>query len=184
MNVRPDRQQYQGALPGLHRQERHVSFGTGHRLWNPHGGRDLARQGWPQPPRPAGFRFRRRGQGRHGCRCERDLRAAAGRRRCHLRGDRGRYRLDRVHHGGHSGARHGQGQAGLVGIALAPDRTQLPRRDDGRRVQDRHHAGQHLQAGFGRDRVAFGHPHLRSGVPDHPRRASARPPRSASGATR
>ena len=35
------------------------------------------------------------------------------------------------------------------------------------RVQDRHHAGQHLQARHGRHRVALRHADLRGGVPDH-----------------
>ena len=52
------------------------------------------------------------------------------------------------------------------------------------RMQDRHHAGQHLQARQGRHRVALRHAHLRGGVPDHAARASARPPRSASAAIR
>ena len=58
----------------------------------------------------------------------------------------------------------------LVGLEVAPDRPELPGRDDGRRMQDRHHAGQHLQARQGRHRVALRHAHLRSGVPDHARR--------------
>ena len=43
------------------------------------------------------------------------------------------------------------------------------------RVQDRHHARQHLQARQGRHRFALGHAHLRGGVPDHTARVSARP---------
>ena len=72
----------------------------------------------------------------------------------------------------------------LDGSQVAPDRPELPGRDDGRRVQDRHHAGQHLQARQGRHRLALGHAHLRGGVPDHAAKGSARPPRSASAATR
>ena len=37
---------------------------------------------------------------------------------------------------------------------------ELPGRDDAGRVQDRHHAGQHLQAGQGRHRVALRHADL------------------------
>jgi succinyl-CoA synthetase alpha subunit len=58
----------------------------------------------------------------------------------------------------------------LSGSQIAADRAQLSRRDDGGRMQDRHHAGQHLQARLGRHRVALGHAHLRGGVPDHARR--------------
>jgi succinyl-CoA synthetase alpha subunit len=43
---------------------------------------------------------------------------------------------------------------------------ELPRRADARRVQDRHHARQHLQEGLGRRRQPLRHPHLRSSVPD------------------
>ena len=49
-------------------------------------------------------------------------------------------------------------------------------------MQDRHHAGQHLQARQSGYRVALRHAHLRGRVPDHARRARARPPRSASAA--
>ena len=80
--------------------------------------------------------------------------------------------------------RHGPGQARAVRLAIAPRRPELPRRDDGRRVQDRHHAGQHLPEGQRRHRVALRHADLRGGVPDHPARASARRRRSASAATR
>ena len=44
-------------------------------------------------------------------RCLGDLRAAAGRGGRDLRGDRRRDPADRLHHRGHPGARHGQGQA-------------------------------------------------------------------------
>ena len=40
-----------------------------------------------------------------------DLRAAARRGRCDLRGDRRRDPADRLHHRGHPGARHGEGEA-------------------------------------------------------------------------
>src|SRR3546814_3437557 len=39
----------------------------------------------------------------------------------------------------------------------AADRPELPRRADPRRMQDRHHAGQHLQKGQRRRRLALGH---------------------------
>ena len=44
----------------------------------------------------------------------------------------------------------------LSGLEVAADRPELPRRDDRRRMQDRHHARQHLQAGLGRHRFALG----------------------------
>ena len=48
----------------------------------------------------------------------------------------------------------------LSGLQVAPDRPELPRRPDAEPVQDRHHAGQHLLARFGRRRVALRHPDL------------------------
>ena len=75
------------------------------------------------------------------------LRAAALRRGLDPRGDRRRGAADRRDHRGHSGARHGQGQARAVGLEVAADRPELPRRADPRRVQDRHHARQHLHEG-------------------------------------
>ena len=51
-------------------------------------------------------------------------------------------------------------QALALRLAIAADRAELPRRDDRGRVQDRHHARQHLQARQGRYRVALRHAHL------------------------
>ena len=48
----------------------------------------------------------------------------------------------------------------LSGSQVAADRAELPGRDDRRRMQDRHHARQHLQARQGRHRVALRHAHL------------------------
>ena len=48
----------------------------------------------------------------------------------------------------------------LVGFEVAPRRPELPGRDDGGRMQDRHHAGQHLQARQGGNRVALRYAHL------------------------
>ena len=50
---------------------------------------------------------------------------------------------------------------------------QLPRRADAERVQDRHHAGQHLQGRARRHRLALGHADLRGGEADVRRRARA-----------
>src|SRR5664279_6526086 len=36
-HVHPDRQEYKSHLPGLYRQERHVSFRSGDRLWHQDG---------------------------------------------------------------------------------------------------------------------------------------------------
>jgi succinyl-CoA synthetase alpha subunit len=51
-------------------------------------------------------------------------------------------------------------------LEVAPHRAELPGRADSERVQDRNHAGQHLQEGLGRRRQPLGHAHLRGGVPD------------------
>ena len=48
----------------------------------------------------------------------------------------------------------------LSDCKVAADRAELPGRDDRGRMQDRHHARQHLQARQGRHRVALGHAHL------------------------
>ena len=61
--------------------------------------------------RPAGVRHRRRGARGDRRRRFGDLCAAARRGRRDLRGDRRRDPADRLHHRGHPGARHGQGQA-------------------------------------------------------------------------
>jgi succinyl-CoA synthetase alpha subunit len=47
-----------------------------------------------------------------------------------------------------------------VGFQVAPDRPELPRRADPRRVQDRHHARLDLQEGLGRRCQPFRHAHL------------------------
>ena len=48
----------------------------------------------------------------------------------------------------------------LVRFEVAADRPELSGRDDGGRMQDRHHARQHLQAGQGRHRLALRHADL------------------------
>ena len=65
-----------------------------------------------------------------------------------------------AHHRGHSGARHGAGEARARRLEVAADRAQLPGRADPGRVQDRDHAGQHLQEGLGRHRQPLGHADL------------------------
>ena len=49
--------------------------------------------------------------------------AAPRRRGCNLRGDRSRGRAHRLHHRRHPGARHGEGQAGVVRLKIAADRA-------------------------------------------------------------
>ena len=74
---------------------------------------------------------------------------------------------DRLHHRGHPDARHGQGEARArrAQPKTRADRAELPRHDHARRVQDRHHARLHPQAGQGRRGVALGHADLRGGAP-------------------
>ena len=57
-------------------------------------------------------------------------------------------------------AGHDQGEARALRLEIAPDRAELPRRHDRRRVQDRHHARQYLQARQGRHRLALGNADL------------------------
>ena len=71
------------------------------------------------PSRPAGLRHGRAGARGDGRRRSRHLCAAARRGRRDLRSDRCRNPADRLHHRRHSGARHGQGQAGAVRIEIA-----------------------------------------------------------------
>ena len=168
--------------PGLHRQERHVPFGAGDQI------RHRRSSAAPRPARaapasgPAGVRHRHGSARRHRRRRLGDLCAAAGRGRRDLRSDRRRDPTDRLHHRRHSGARHGAGQARAARLEVVARRTQLPRRDDGGRVQDRHHAGQYLRQGQRRHRVSLGNADLRGRVPDNPAKGSARPPPSASAA--
>ena len=60
-DVHPDRQEHQGHLPGLHRQERHLPFRSGDRLRHQDGRRHVARQRRLDPSQPAGVRHRGRG---------------------------------------------------------------------------------------------------------------------------
>jgi hypothetical protein len=117
-------------------------------------------KGGTDPHRPAGVRHRRRSRARDRRRRLGDLRAAALRGRLDPGSHRRRDPADHLHHRGHPGAGHGAREAALSRVEVAPDRPELPGRPDARRVQDRHHAGQHLQEGLGRRRVALGHPDL------------------------
>ncbi len=170
-NVHPHRQEHPRHLPGLHRQERHLPFTGRDRLRHQDGRRHRAGQRRPDPSRPAGVRHRGRGEGENRRDRERDLRAAARRRGRDRGSDRRGDCADRLHHRRHSGRRHGEGEALALGLEVAPRRTELPGRDDGGRMQDRHHAGQHLQARQSGNRVALRHAHLRGRVSDLARRA-------------
>ena len=97
----------------------------------------------------------------------RHLRAAGRRRRRDLRGDRRRDPAHHLHHRGHPGRRHGRVKRSLCGSKSRLIGPNCPGVMTAGRVQDRHHAGQHLQAGLGRRRVALRHAHLRGRVPDH-----------------
>ena len=69
---------------------------------------------------------------RHRLRRLGDLRAGRLRGRRDPGGDRRRGAADRLHHRGHPGDGHGQGQAGAGRLEVAPGRPQLPGRDHAR----------------------------------------------------
>jgi hypothetical protein len=181
-DVHSRRQEHQGHLPGLHRQERHLPFRAGDCLRHPDGRRHHAGQGRHHASQSAGLRHRAEAREKTGADASviyvpppvRRMRSA---RRSTRRS------ADRLHHRRHSGDGHGQGEARAVRIEVAPDRAELPGRDDRGRMQDRHHAGQHLQEGQGRHRVALRHADLRGGS-RRPMQASASRPASASAAIR
>ena len=90
-----------------------------------------------------------------------DLRAAGRRCRRHRRSHRRGNPADRLHHRRRAGAwTWSRVKAQLDEIQVAPDRAELPGRADAERVQDRHHAGHHLQEGLGRHRLALRHADL------------------------
>ena len=165
-HVHPRRQEHQDHRSGPDRQDRRLPHRTGPGLSrHPDGRRRAPDQGRHELDRlarrnPADLRLGRRSQGRHGRRRLGHLRPAVGRRRRHHRSDRRRNPLHHLHHRRHSGDGHGQGQAPPGRLQVAPPGPELPGHPDAGRVQDRHHAGQHLQEGLGRHRVAFGHPDL------------------------
>jgi succinyl-CoA synthetase alpha subunit len=53
-----------------------------------------------------------------------------------------------------------EGIPGAVGLEIAAHRAELPGRAHPQRVQDRHHAGQHLPEGLGRHCLAVGHAYI------------------------
>ena len=100
-----------------------------------------------------------------------DLRAAGRRRRRdHGSGRRG-HPAGRLHHRGHSDARHDAGADVPQGPADAADRAELPGRDLAGEEQGGHHPRPHLQGRPHRDRVQERHADLRS----HPSVVGARP---------
>ena len=104
-------------------------------------------------------------------------------RRDHGSGGR-RHRARRLHHRGRARARHDARLSVREGAGRAAARPQLPGPDHARRVEGRHHSRPHLRARDRRRRHPLRHAHLRGRLPAHPRRASARPPASASAAIR
>ena len=86
-----------------------------------------------QAGRRADLRHGDRGQGQDRRHRHRHLRAAALCRRRHPGGHRRRDPADRLHHRGHPGAGHGQGEAGARRLHVAPDRAELPGRADAQR---------------------------------------------------
>ncbi len=113
------------------------------------------------------------------------LRAAAVCGRRHHGGGRCRYRPGRLHHRGHSGRRHDQGDDLPAGAARHPaHRAELPGHHLARQGQGGHHPGQHLQGRPDRHRVEERHAHLRGDRPADAPRATGRRPASASAAIR
>ena len=109
-HVHPDRQEHARPLPGLHGQAGHVPLAAVPRVRHQAGRRRHAGPRWRETPGPAGVRHRAR-RGREDRRQrDDDLRAAAVRRGRDHRGGRRGHRSDRLHHRGHPGQRHGQGQ--------------------------------------------------------------------------
>jgi len=80
-NGHSDRQQYQGHMPGLYGQKRHLSFRAGSALRDQNGRRHVARQGQHQASRFAGVRYGGGSSRTNRCRCQRDLCPATGRGR-------------------------------------------------------------------------------------------------------
>ena len=146
---------------GLHRRAGHVPFRAGDRLR--HQGRSAAsrraRAARTHLDLPV-FDTVAEAREKTGADRDRDLRAAAVRRRRDPGGDRCRDPADRLHHRGHSGARHGAGEARAERFEVAADRAELPRRDHAGRLQDRHHARPHPSARQRRHRVALRHADL------------------------
>ena len=163
-----DRPRHQGDHAGDHRQDRPVPHADVPRLRER---QELLRRRRQSEEGRRGLRGHpdlRHGEGgegghrRHG---QRDLRAAAVRGRGDRRGGRRGPRPRRLHHRGHSGARHDPHALPDAGQGDAAARPQLPGRHHARRNQDRHHAGPHPQEGPHRRRLALGNAHLRSGRP-------------------
>ena len=149
-HVDPDQQEHQGHHAGDHRQDRPVPHADVPRLRQRQ--ELLRRRRQPEEGRRGlrghpDLRDGEGGEGGHRRHGQRDLRAAAVRRRGDRRGGRRRPRPRRLHHRGHPGARHDPHALPDAGQEDAAARPQLPRRHHARRDQDRHHAGPHPQEG-------------------------------------
>ena len=92
--------------------------------------------------------------------------------------------VDRLHHRGHSGARHGARSRHARQIEVAAGRAELPRHRDAGRMQDRHHARatSSARARWALSRARERLPMKRCSRP--PMKGSASPPPSASAAIR
>ena len=108
----------------------------------------------------ADFQHRARGGRQDRRECHGDFCASAVRGRRHHGSGRCGDRSDRLHHRGHSDARHGEGVGISAGPEVAADRAELPGNYFAGQVQDRHHAGFDSQRGIDRHRLALGHADL------------------------
>ena len=123
----PRRQEHQGHHPGDDRRDRHVPHAPGARLRHADGRRRHAGQGRHEHLGLPVFDTVAEAVAKTGATASRDLCSAALRRGLDPRGDRRRSAADRHHHRGHSGARHGQGQARARRLEVAADRARTAR---------------------------------------------------------
>ena len=126
--------EHQGHLPGLHRQERHLPLRAGDRLRHQDGRRRPPGKGGSHASRPAGLRHGRRGEGRRRAPTPASIYVPpAGRGGRDLRGDR---RRDPARSSASPRAFRCSTwckvKRALCGLEVAPDRPELPGRDDGR----------------------------------------------------
>ena len=104
-----DRQEHAAARPGAHRPRRHLSRQAGRGVRHHGRRRGDAREGRHDARGLAGLQHRDRLRARNGRQRVGDLRAAGRRRRRHSRSGGRRASARRVHHRGHSDARHDAG---------------------------------------------------------------------------